>query len=741
MTIRTLAFIVGIAVTPVAAVAQAPSNGTRTLAAFADSIAAAGDTARAVAMLDSAVRADRNDAASWHQLGVLLWNQAKGQRRDGLVQNPRVIRLLAGADSSLRLATQLAPDSARFWISLNQFNTASNLSTTMFAAGGNADKALEAAERVGDSMSVGIAADAAGMAAWRRYEPIAKRAIASDGRPIDLGMLSNARRDVAVDYINSFIRRIEPPTGTADYERALTNFRRALAVEPTNQKFARHVYMALGERENWSELLALATQRAGMYPFDYQAQLARGLAAHRLNMDKDAQRAFDSALVLMDEKQRDRMTSLTRILRPTQRGPVAPQRSGGIGDSAAYMNLSEQQRNAVSALYWLMADPLAITPENEHRNEFMARITWADFRWSDEDRDMLGADTDRGDIFVRYGPPEIEMTVPGSSTGNQGAGITLAWVYPGQMAFFFDMMPGFLTAHTAFYDKDFVEQVRNAAPVSFANVPATRMLDTIPVMMTRFRARTADSMDVVVAASIPVDSMVRGVPMTSAPIDVNVRVFDQFAMTRGVENTQTIVATDTVRRPLRQSWVRRVGPGLNLVRIEALQADTRRAARAVARVDFEAGRGYGMSDILLGSTPTPRGGAAPQRWTDIDIAPNTGVFAGSRIGLVWEIYEPFIREEQAKYRIDITVERVSRGFGGFTARVLDGLGRTLGREQRGTDRLSIAFDRVAPPANTLVEYMTLDMGEGSFGEFRLTITIIDQNSRRTTSKSTTFFIR
>src|SRR5690606_2590753 len=150
----------------------------------------------------------------------------------------------------------------------------SNLSTTMFAAGGNADKALEAAERVGDSTSVGIAADAAGMAAWRRYEPIAKRAIASDGRPIDLGMLSNTRRDVAVDYINSFIRRIEPPTGTADYERALTNFRRALAVEPTNQKFARHVYMALGERENWSELLALATQRAGMYPFDYQAQLA-----------------------------------------------------------------------------------------------------------------------------------------------------------------------------------------------------------------------------------------------------------------------------------------------------------------------------------------------------------------------------------------------------------------------------------------------------------------------------------
>ena len=140
--------------------AQAPQPAPKSIAIVADSIAAAGDTARAVAILDSTVRADRLNGAAWHQLGVLLWNQAKGLRRDGLVQNPRVIRLLGAADSSLRIATQVAPDSARFWMSLNQFNSTSGVSWSQFAAGGNATKALEAAERLGDSANIALASDA-----------------------------------------------------------------------------------------------------------------------------------------------------------------------------------------------------------------------------------------------------------------------------------------------------------------------------------------------------------------------------------------------------------------------------------------------------------------------------------------------------------------------------------------------------------------------------------------------------
>ncbi len=712
---------------------------TRSLAFIADSIAFNGDTARAVAMLDSAVKANKKDAASWHQLGLLLWNQTRSQRTGGFIRDQRIVRMISAADSSLRIATQLEPDSVRYWLSLVDFNASSGLASTMFSAGGQAGHALTAAEKAGDRLGLARAADASGMAAWRRYEPIAKRALAMDGRQVDLGLLSGMRRDLALDYLDTFVKRIEPPTGNADYQRALEMFRRAIDADPTNTRIARHFFMALGERDQWQEMRAVATQRISEFPLDWQSWLARGLAAQRLGLGMEAQTAFDSALVFMDENDRDRMTSLARILRPRTRTSDTTHRQG-IGDADSYERLPQGQRQAVADLYWLMADPLAITPENEFRNEFLARVTWADFRWTTEEQNLLGADTDRGDIYIRYGPPRLDMVVPGNSSNTPGAGNTLVWLYEGQTAFFFDMMPGFSSARTAFFDKDFTEQVKAVAPVSFSNVPATRTLDTIPVMTARFRAGR-DSMDVVVAASIPVDSLVRGLDMDKAAVDVDVRVFDQFVQVREAESAQTILAPDTTRRPMTRTFVKRVGPGLNMLRVEALQPDTRRAARAQARLQGELSAGFGMSDILLGTSPTPRGGVDPKSWRDIQVTPVSGTFQSPQIGLVWEIYELTARDKESKYRIEVTVERVSKGLGGFTARLVDNLGRTVGRESSGLNRLSVSFDRTAPESTTNVEFLTLNLGNASSGEYKLNISVLDQNTGQRTQRGTSFWIR
>ena len=737
--VRSVLLAALVVASPSVSAAQNGAAARPSVATIADSIAMAGDTARAVAMLDSAVKANKRDGASWHQLGLLLWNQAKSQRSGG-VMPPRIIRMLSAADSALRLATQFSPDSARYWVSLSQFNASSGFASTMFSSGAQAVNAVEAAEKSGDLIQASLALDGAGMAAWRRYEPVAKRGLASDGRQVDINAMIGMDRNNAGDYLDQFVKRIEPPTGNTDYQTALDFFRRAIEADPTNMKIARHYYMALGERENWEEMRNVAMRRLQKYPLDWQSQLARGLASHRMGDGRQAQIAFDSALAMMDEATRDRMTSLTKILRPSMKAGDTKQRKDGIGDSVAFSRLPDDQKGVVSSLYWLMSDPLSITPENEHRNEFMARVTWADFRWTSEEQNLIGSDTDRGDIYIRYGPPRLELTIPGNSSNTPGAGVTLAWRYFGQQVFFFDLMPGFLSARTAFFDKDYTNQVRNLAPVSWANVPATKTMDTIPVMMSRFRAR-GDSVDVVVAASIPVDSMVRGLEMDRAPVDIDIRVFDRFVNVRGVESVQASFKPDSVRTPASRSWVKRVGPGLNLVRVEALQNDSKRAARATSRVESDLGVGFGMSDVLLGTAPAPRGGGAARSWRDIETIPSAGTFSDPRVGLTWEIYELTNRDGQAKYRIDIAVERITKGLSGFTARVVDNLGRTIGREQRGMNRLSFGFDRTAPAMNTLVEYLTINLSDASAGEYRLRVTVTDQATRQRRERVSTFHIK
>lgn len=734
----SMTFVSATAISRVQAQTPTQSSSVRNVATVADSIAATGDTARAYALLDSALHRDRTNAAAWLQFGVLNWNMAKSKRQGQYMSDQRAIRLLQGADSALRLATQFAPDSARYWLMLGKFNLTSGVSTMRFAASGQVGNAFDAATRTGDKLLLAVAADEVGMATWRRYEAIANRALTSDNQKVQLGNFNNWSRDKARDYVNSFAKKIEPPTGAKDYAEALFKFRIALEADPTNLRISRHVFMALGERARWAEMRDLAKIRASTYPLDFQSWLARGLASHRLSDEKDAQIAFDSAMTLMDDDARQRFTRFTRLLRP--KATKATQ--GLVGDTASFAKLPPAQQRGLEAMYWLMSDPLTLTNENEYKLEFLSRVAFADFRWTNEDFDLLGADTDRGDIHVRYGPPDFETTIYGTSSGTD-AGVTLIWGYNNGLLFFFDLPPGFGTARFAFADQDNVQNMISAVPVSWTNVPSTRIIDTIPIRVTRFRS-AKDSTDIVVAASIPMDSLVRGLDFARAPVDVDFRIFDQFVRIKGVESVQSSVKPDSLQGPVGRTWTRRLGPGVNVIRVEALQADSRRAARAMTRINPEANVGFGMSDVLLGDPPKVRdANAGAKRWTDINIEPNAGIFAArAQIGLVWEIYELAARDGQNKYRLAVTVERVTKGgASGFAARLFDGLGRSVGREQRGRDRLTVSFDRAVASANILVEYLSLDLSDSPSGEYRLHVDITDLANQKKTSRQTAFIIR
>ena len=176
-----------------------PSMARISAAHIADSIAANGDTARAVALLDSAVRRDKRDAAAWHQLGLLQWNQARSARDPNFMKDQKKIRLLIAADTALRLATQLAPDSARYWLSLSRFNIQSGVSTMRFASSGQARDGMSAAERSGEMLLLAEAADMAGMAAWRSYDALANRGLPSGMSKIQLENTNNWNRKNARD--------------------------------------------------------------------------------------------------------------------------------------------------------------------------------------------------------------------------------------------------------------------------------------------------------------------------------------------------------------------------------------------------------------------------------------------------------------------------------------------------------------------------------------------------------------
>ena len=729
-----LAVLGALALAPASLAAQAgPPPLPADPVATADSMVVLGDSAGALQLLERTVRADRKNAAAWHRRGRLAWAMSRSGRSNSFMRADDIRRIML-ADSALRTAVWLAPDSGRFAIDLARFFLNSNLTTVRLQAAGLFEKAIAAARRTGDSLLVAEAADEIGMVYWRRYEAVADRYNAAGVPYANPDLLVNEPERLR-DYLASFTHRAADEwTGQLDYFQAADYFTAALRANPNHGRALRHAFMALAERKRWEELREAATRRLGVAPWDGHAWLATGLANHRMGDYRAAAAAFDSALVLLGEEDRARYTRLSRLLRPT------PQRGRKTSDSADFAGADSARRERIERLYWAIADPLAMTPDNEHRLEFLARVAYAELRWTSEDLDRSGADTDRGDIHIRYGPPDaVYAFAPGRP--DHGASLVV-WRWRDGLSFVFRQPVTYGTATLYENSIEKARVVREVTPVRWGNVPITRSLDTIPVQVVRFRA-PGDSVDFVVFAHVPVDSLFESLDVRRGALDVDYRIYANDASVVRRDSTRQVIESGSTSDAIAlRGWRDRLPAHAQLWRVEALQPDGMRAARAMGSIARDTTSGFGTSDLLVAARVLPRETTTGARWSDFNVAPSVGRFRqGAQIALLWETYALAERDGAARYRVSVTLEKLRReGALGMAARVISGAGEIAGRTARGRGKLSIAYDRTVAPLPVSVDYLTLEMGEAPPGRYRLTLEVTDQVAKRTARRARTIVI-
>jgi GWxTD domain-containing protein len=101
--------------------------------------------------------------------------------------------------------------------------------------------------------------------------------------------------------------------------------------------------------------------------------------------------AFSTALETMDEKTRSRYTSVALL--------ATREETGAISDTRPARAASE------AALLWKRRDPNPATEVNERLVEHFARVAFADLHFSVWRLDRPGSQTDRGEVYIRYGRP------------------------------------------------------------------------------------------------------------------------------------------------------------------------------------------------------------------------------------------------------------------------------------------------------------------------------------------------
>jgi GWxTD domain-containing protein len=573
-------------------------------------------------------------------------------------------------------------------------------------------RGLAAAERAHDSAMVSEIAIQLGLWYWRTYDAMAHRRMSSDDVSIaDIVSDSigdpDAQRDLE-HLARTYFSKPARSFGELDLHRARELFFIALRARPDNPRAWTYAAMSLVALDAWEELETAAMTRQRGAPSDPWTWMTAGLAYHRLTRHGEAGRAFERALALFDERERELLTRLTRLIRPS--------------DSLRLATMSDADRARTERDYWTLADPLTLTPENEHWLEFLSRVAYSELMFTVEEFRQRGSDSPRGEVFIRYGPPQEILSGPPGTNGYYA----IWWRYAGGLEFYFP-----LYGSTRMVDEEkFAPQRRQyeRRASAFENLEIDRSLLPARVTVSRFRA-TDDSTDLFIAAEFPVVDLAAGIDLPVGELRMGLTTFGgtSDATVRPSVPISLDLGAGSSRDPLRKSWRHRFGGAEVGYRVEALQVESGRGARAVGAAASTAGTEFGLSDILLADTLIASAERQPMRWSDLEVIPSVGeVRAGRDLALVWETYALAIDSTHSNaYRVDIGLMR-SDGtrIGRAVARVLGG---TLGRgEGRGREnRVTVSFERRVPARPVTLDHLTLDLGNVAPGSYRLTITVTD----------------
>jgi len=491
------------------------------------------------------------------------------------------------------------------------------------------------------------------------------------------------------------IPRTSSALGASEAEWAARLFDRAARLSTSAPERSRLMRLALAPwvvLENWTALDSAARALLLFAPNDSSLLPARALSAYRSIrrpvFDSPAAMAlFDRAVAHVPRADSLRYDSFDGVL--------------SAEDDAWRYGWLPDTRMALDRRGWSVVDPLWSTPVNELRLARRARVAEADYRYADiAGEGVAGSETRPGEMWLRRGPLAARWTVTKEMDNRRviersWSGLTAIaeldeanqkWFGSETWRTFYG--PFFTPLRASAYEaKSAAGTVANApsrtepcigfdraSPTLYScaifqradwtDVPFFGTTDAIDVTIARFRAR-ADSSDVYIGARIRLRAFKS---RNDARADRSDRIGIGAWLT--TEDGRPVFH-DAVYRELpaanllawTQQWTHRTGQLRTMHRVEAMEPTRPSGARGVARFtsDAEVGfplRGFGMSDVLIAATATPRKGSA-RRWSDLTVQPNgASVAPGARFAMVWEVYDLTAdRNGRVRWRVRIKRER------------------------------------------------------------------------------------
>jgi GWxTD domain-containing protein len=708
--------------------ADSPVARANQLVSEAMQLAARGDTAAALSRLEQATRLHPTLADAHYRRGMLLARQAGNGLGDMFKRQ--------AAGGALERALRIDRGNPNYYLELGLLRLKQGVQR--IDAGRLFNRALRAARERGDPKLVAEVEAQLGDIDYRRYQAVGHRRLITGA-----GIRFDPEEAVAnPHYARNFLadQSVEvEEAGELDIRQAEAHYRSGAAGWPAHDASNAGLLGILYDEGRYEEFREHARTFAGAAATQARSHLFLGLGLWRLGRAREAASAFDRGLALLTPEERGRLNNLSRILRRA--------------DAERYEALSAAQRAEFDRVYWSVNDPMKLTDENEHRLEYLARMAYADLRFSAPDLHLRGWDTDRGAIYIRYGPPPIVATFPPTTSPFADdplsvGSITTVWFYPERnLRFVFYGPPGYNFARFAGEFAAYAEDARYATPVRYDNIPLAEALDSVSVQVASFRHPSDTTRtELVFFAGLPLTRMAEGVDLREGPIQNGLFVTDPLERAVVTQRRDERVQFTTEQHLERRTFTAAVPAGDYRYRVEARQPTTGRAARGAGPLAVEAfGRSALMvSDVII-ADHVERRSDPPTGRADFLIDPNPAMrFApGDAVHLYWEIYN--LSPDSAgsvEYTAEVVLRIQSLERSGIVARAVGPVFDAMGLTAKGDEPISLRYDvsETEGGRDRVPAWVAVDLVDAPSGTYVLELGITDRVSGQTAVRRRTFTV-
>ncbi|MEM6784465.1 MAG: GWxTD domain-containing protein [Bacteroidota bacterium] len=554
-------------------------------------------------------------------------------------------------------------------------------------------------------------------------------------------------------------------SGRADraYARAIVHLNTSLRYDPRRYSIYEQLMSLYALAQDYETAIAELTEMYVQFPDDTRMWLFLGMANHRLQRFDAAARCFDRAFGLMSDTERAAYEDLSLILPP--------------GEVSAYQTDPE----AFARRFWTSQNPRLLTAYNERKLEHYSRLTYSDLLYRSDDLSLRGWQTERGQIHVRYGLPQLDVVVSGDFTEaltNFGTNATNRqriqglrmedkanrlniWDYgdfrfvfedpnrKGEFRLYSPPADVFSSRGTDSIDQlDFVIQARNTireTPERYTYEPPGRQVE-LPFLVNSFRGEDGRS-DVYLHYGIPLAAA----PDESADVvDLTIRtgaflvddaydvVHERRRTLYGLKTTQVRSFEGVTLWADTQSMVADPGEHEISIEFETAAGGASAVQRRPLTVPNYAGADLALSDLLLAyrieeTDPgiRARSGEIVRRDLVIDPAPWAVFRTDQPIYLYFEVYNLAQEDGQARYEVEAALgpKDTSRGI----ARLFKSI---FGGSEQG---VAVQFPVSINEADD-GQYVILDASEQEAGLYTLALRVRDTVTGETVETDRDLFL-